>query len=335
MHERDLITRIASLAGKTSQTTGVIRGIGDDCAVLAPRPGAALIVTTDTSVESIHFDLSFTDARLLGRKTAAVNLSDIGAMGGGPRWAFLNVSMRPGIPDSFWEAFCRGVTERLAEWGASLVGGDTVSSHHGLVLTLTLIGEVEPEIWLGRANALPGDEIFCSGYLGESALGLAWLKRKKTTALKPPAAPVHRVVSRHLDPTPQVALGLALAQSGLVRSAIDLSDGLATDLAHVCRESGVGAVVQAGAIPVSRASRTVARLLGLSPLNSALSGGEDYELLWTAPERHAAEAAAVAARILGRPPFRIGKIVSDRRGVHLESNRGMREITYQGYEHVA
>lgn len=331
MHERDLIARIASLAGKTSLTPGVIRGIGDDCAVLAPRPETALLVTTDTLVESVHFDLSLTDARLLGRKTAAVNLSDIGAMGGGPRWAFLNISMRPGIPDAFWDPFCRGVTERLAEWGASLVGGDTVGSRHDLVLTLTLIGEVEPERWLGRANALPGDEIFCSGYLGESALGLAWLRNNG----RPCDPASRRVVSRHLDPTPQVALGQALARSGLVRTAIDLSDGLATDLAHICRESGVGAVVQAGAIPVSRASRTIARRLGLSPLNAALSGGEDYELLWTVPERNAREAATVAASILGRRPFRIGRIVSDRKGVHLESRRGMREITYQGYEHVA
>ncbi|MEF3168643.1 MAG: thiamine-phosphate kinase [Deltaproteobacteria bacterium] len=331
MHERDLIARIESLAGKTSQTPGVIRGIGDDCAVLAPRPETALVVTTDTLVESVHFDLSLTDARLLGRKTAAVNLSDIGAMGGGPRWAFLNVSMRPGIPDAFWDAFCRGVTERLAEWGASLVGGDTVVSRHDLVLTLTLIGEVEPERWLGRANALPGDEIFCSGYLGESALGLAWLRNNG----RPCDPASRRVVSRHLDPTPQVTLGQALARSGLVRTAIDLSDGLATDLAHICQESGVGAVVQAGAIPVSRASRTIARHLGLSPLDAALSGGEDYELLWTVPERNAREAATVAASILGRPPFLIGRIVSDRKGVHLESHRGTCEITYQGYEHVA
>lgn len=336
MRERDLIARIIASQPKGAFCDpGIIRGIGDDCAVLAPRSGSALVVTTDTLMESVHFDLASTDPLTLGRKVASVNLSDIGAMGGRPRWALLNVSMSPGVPESFWDGFSRGVTGRLAEWEVSLVGGDTVSSTGGLSFTLTVIGEVEPDRWLGRGSAQPGDVIFCSGYLGESALGLAWLTRKGPCSTKRRNTSVRRVVSRHLDPAPRVALGLELARSGIVKTAIDLSDGLATDLAHVCRESGVGAIVMEWAIPISRASRIIARHLGLSPLDAALSGGEDYELLWTVPERNAQEAAAVAARVLGRPPFRIGRIVADRSGVHLMTRQGMREISYQGYEHAA
>lgn len=335
MHERDLIARIASLTGDTQAGRGVIQGIGDDCAVLAPGPGLELAVTTDTLVESVHFDLASMEPRQLGRKTASVNLSDIGAMGAVPRWAFLNVSMRRGLNRGFWDAFIRGLTERLAGWGASLVGGDTVSTLDGLSITLTLIGEVEPGRWLGRDKARAGDLVFLSGYIGESALGLAWLKRPRRfpDTTRPGPGPVRRVVSRHLDPEPRVELGRTLSRSGLVRAAIDLSDGLATDLAHICQKSGVAAVVREDTLPISRAARTMARYLGLSPVECAVSGGEDYELLWTVSPEHSREASSVASRVLGHHPFLIGRIVPGN-GVQLESRRGRYEISFRGYEHV-
>jgi thiamine-monophosphate kinase len=309
--------------------------------VVAPSPGRHLIITTDTLVESIHFDLDYFDPWHLGRKAAAVNLSDTAAMGGNPRWAFLNLAVRPGLAGGFWDSFSEGLLSRLSEYGVSLIGGDTVSAQDCLSLSLTLIGEVKKNKWLSRSRAQPNDLIYCSGNLGEAAAGLEWLKkyRKKRRPLNGQKG-VHgisrpvlkRLLSKHLDPEPRVTLGQALAASGMVQTAVDISDGIATDLAHVCKNSGVGAEVWAKKIPVSSALKRMSRILGISPLNLALTGGEDFELLWTVSKRNESGVRKIAAKVLGYRPFRIGKIVQDG-GILLKTSQGVIDITYQGYEH--
>ncbi len=339
--ERDLIAKIQRLAGAPIKDPSVLVSIGDDCAVVAPSPDCHLIITTDTLVESIHFDLDYFDPWHLGRKTAAVNLSDAGAMGGNPRWAFLNLAVRAGLTDRFWDSFSNGLISRLSEYGVSLVGGDTVSAPDRLSLSLTLIGEVKKGKWLSRSHAQPDDLIYCSGNLGEAAAGLELLRkykekrnpfkgRKGTYGIS--RAVLKRLVNKHLDPEPRVTLGQALAANGMVQAAIDVSDGIATDLAHVCKNSRAGAEVWAREIPVSRALKKTAGILGISPLDLALTGGEDFELLWTVSEKKESEVRKIAGEILGYRPFRIGKIVQGNR-VILKTSQGSKDITYQGYEH--
>jgi thiamine-monophosphate kinase len=339
--ERDLIAKIQRLAGIRTKNSSVLVNIGDDCAVVVPSPDRYLIITTDTLVESIHFDLDYFDPWHLGRKTAAVNLSDAGAMGGNPRWAFLNLAVRPGMTDSFWDNFSKGLLSRLSEYRISLVGGDTVTAPDRLSLSLILIGEVEKGKWLSRSHAQPDDLIYCSGNLGEAAAGLEWLKKyrkkRRTFERRKEAhtisrAVIKRLVSKHLDPEPRVTLGQALASSGLVKTAIDISDGIATDIAHVCKSSKIGAEVWAREMPISRALKGAYKILGISPLNLALTGGEDFELLWTVSKRNESEVRKIAAEVLGYRPFRIGKIVQGD-GVLLKTSQGAKEITYQGYEH--
>ncbi len=328
--EYDLIDKIASIA-KTSYDPSVIKGIGDDCAVVRPSSGKALALTTDTLVENVHFDLSYFSPYYLGRKTAACNLSDLAAVGAKPKWALLNLAVPPGLAEDFWLVFSKGLFSWFQEWGVTLVGGDTVSSPERLVLGLTLAGEVAPDKWLKRDGARPGDLIFCSGYLGESACGLALLKQKLVSTARTGKKVWQRLIHRHLNPEPRLDLGAALSESGLVTSCIDLSDGLATDLAHVCKASGVQATVYAHQIPVSRALRTACRALGHDPLRLATSGGEDFELLWTSPGEHTRAIQKIAGN-LGLRAFCIGKI-SEGTGVWLKGSFGSREITLQGFEH--
>ena len=339
--ERDLIAKIQCLAGAPIKDSSVLVSIGDDCAVVAPSLDRHLIITTDTLVESIHFDLDYFNPWHLGRKTAAVNLSDAAAMGGDPRWAFLNLAVRPGLTDRFWDSFSKGLISRLSEYGVSLVGGDTVSAPDRLSLSLTLIGEVKKGKWLSRSRAQPDDLIYCSGNLGESAAGLELLKKykEKRSPFKGrkgvhgiSRAILKRLTNKHLDPEPRVTLGQALAANGMVQTAIDVSDGIATDLAHICKNSRVGAEVWAREMPVSKTLKRTARMLGISPLDLALTGGEDFELLWTVSEKNESEVRNIAAKILGYRPFRIGKIVQGD-GVILKTSQGAKDIIYQGYEH--
>jgi thiamine-monophosphate kinase len=331
MRERDLIATFARES--MGPDPSVILGIGDDGAIAAPSPGRHLVVTTDTLVESVHFELEYFDPWHLGRKTAGVSLSDIAAMGAVPRWALLNLAVRPGLPGHFWEEFSKGLTSRLVEFGAMLLGGDTVGAPHDLYVSLTLIGEVEPGKWLSRGSAQAGDLVYCSGYLGEAATGLQWLKRHGGTGPGPiRRGALRRLVKRFLDPEPRVHLGQALAGSGLVSTAIDLSDGLATDLAHICERSGLGAEIEARDIPVSRGCRLAARTLAVSSRDLALCGGEDFELIWTVPEKHEARAVELASSVLGYRPFRLGRMIRGT-GVALVDPQGRTDISYQGYEH--
>jgi thiamine-monophosphate kinase len=333
--ELDLISRLAKKTASAAHDPDLLAGIGDDCAVVAHNRDTLLAITTDTLVEGVHFDLAYFDPWHLGAKAAAVNLSDIAAMGARPRWAFLNIASRPGLPAGFWDAFMDGLFEKLSRFGAVLAGGDTVSAPHDLSVTLTLIGELAPGRCLRRSGARSGDIIYCSGPLGDAAAGLAYMKVRGHGHFHD-ALPVSRFlkrpVERHLNPEPMVGLGEALAMSGLVSAAIDLSDGAATDLAHICAASGLGAELDASSLPISRAARLISRALGLSPIRLAVSGGEDFELLWTVSIQNEPEMNRIAARSLGHPPFRIGRMI-DGKGVRLNLNGRLVDITFCGYEH--
>jgi thiamine-monophosphate kinase len=325
--ERDIIEHISNLQGLQSDTN-VIKGIGDDCAVLRKDQKSCFLVTTDTLVADVHFDLAWHPPFLLGRKTAAVNLSDIAAMGGQPRYAFLNVAF-PGSVPVWLDDFLAGFHEMLQEYDTLLVGGDTVKSPNDLSITVTIIGEADEDVICYRSGAVIGDLVFVSGFLGDAAAGLD-LYRSGFSADS--SSQWQQLVKAHLDPLPQVKLGKILAESGLVHAMIDISDGLASDLAHICTESRTGAEVFKKALPVSDQLRAAAEKLKSPIFDWVLKGGEDYQLLFTASPDHEQDLRQLVAREAERKISAVGRIVEGRK-VYFCNGKKRHEISYQGYDH--
>ena len=276
---------------------GLVRGIGDDCAVLAPTPGHHWLVSTDMLVEGRHF-LSTVDPEALGHKALAVNLSDLAACGATPRAVFLALALPRA--DAVWlEAFARGLFALADAHGATLAGGDTTAGP--LNLCITAMGEAPAGQALLRSGAQVGDSLWVSGTLGDARLALEAFRG--TVGLTGEAfAAVRQRMER---PTPRVALGQALR--GLATSAIDISDGLLGDLGHVLAASGVGAVLQADALP--RSAHLATQSLHLQRL-CTLTGGDDYELVFTAPA-DGDETVREAAQQANTPVTRIGSITAE------------------------
>jgi thiamine-monophosphate kinase len=318
-----------------SAAPGLIQGIGDDCAVFT-TPGAEAgagkwLITTDTLVDKVHFDLRYHPPELLGRKCMAVNFSDIAAMGGYPRFALLSLCLPLSLSDKWLQSWLSGVSAMLAEHGCVLIGGDTVRGTE-LVISVTVIGEAGGNEILYRSGAKPGDTVYVSGPLGSAAAGLA-LFQKAEDAGERPAVRWQALLDAHLDPAPLVQLGQQLSRSGCVTAMQDISDGLATDLAHICQESDVGAVVHARRLPALPSLDDAAAFLGQEKLDLMLKGGEDYQLLFTIPSGREKEVEEKIKQTLDFPLFAVGVIVEGQ-GVVLEKNDGSRQnITFQGYEH--
>ncbi|MEW6218469.1 MAG: thiamine-phosphate kinase [Thermodesulfobacteriota bacterium] len=329
MRERDLVAAIRRRFSPDPAGGGLVLGIGDDCAVWRSTPGALTLATTDTLVEGVHFDRGWHPPRLLGRKAAAANLSDIAAMGGRPCWALLSLGLPPDLADDWITAFLDGLGEALAAAGTTLAGGDTVASPGGVTITVCLLGEGREPGIVRRAGARPGDLIWVGDRLGAAGAGLA-LCQAGLADRHPEWA---HLVAAHLDPGHQVALGQALAATGLLTAMMDLSDGLATDLARLAEESGVGAEVEAAAVPLAAGLEAAALAVGRQALDWALAAGDDYRLLFTAAPA-AAEALATAAARAGATIFPVGRIVPGQ-GVMLLEGGGRREISHQGFEHFA
>jgi len=277
--EFGLIARISSRVGNSG---GVITGIGDDAAVTALSPGMQLLTSTDMLLEEVHFRRLWHDPYLLGRKSLAVSISDIAAMGGIPRWALLSLAVPPDISLEVLDAFTRGFLDMAAGHGVALIGGDTCSSRAGLVISVTIMGEQEPARIVRRSGACPDDDIWVTGTLGDAALGLALLEKR---AHSPVLTTEEReyLISRLLDPLPRAAVGRALAEAGLVSAMIDVSDGLLADFGHIAEQSALGGTIRLDSIPLSPAFRSSLRSGPASGHDLALAGGEDYELVFTAP----------------------------------------------------
>lgn len=280
---------------------------GDDAAVYMVEAPYASVVTTDTLVEGVHFDLAYTNPRFVGRKLMAVNLSDIAAMGARPRYVLLSVTLPPTLPVAVASALAEGIREQCREYGVSIIGGNTARTRGPVVLTAVLIGRVHPDQVIRRRGTLVGDALYVTGSLGQAAAGLrlatggGWHPTRSDQ--------VGELFLALVDPVPRIEAGRVLAKTGLVHAMCDISDGLGRDLTRLLGPEGLGARIQTGALPISPALRRFAAERGEAAEALALAGGEDYELLFTAdPDQEKTLGLALAA--VGTPVTRIGEVTA-------------------------
>ncbi len=331
LSERALINLIRGTT--VAAAPDLIKGIGDDCAVFGAAGTGPWLITTDTLVDLVHFDRDWHPPELLGRKCLAVNFSDIAAMGGRPRFVMLALCLPLDLDDIWLQGWLAGVTAVLAEYGCIIIGGDTVRGRE-LVITVTVIGEAPPDHIIYRAGAAAGDSIYVSGPLGSAAAGLALFKKAKLEGTDPAQwAQWQVLLNAHLNPQPAVKLGQILGSSGSVSSMQDISDGLATDLAHICQASGTGSVIYEQQLPSLAVIDSAALFLHKDKLDLILKGGEDYQLLFTVHSGRESELEARLLTELNHRIYRVGTITTGQ-GVILEKSDSSRcEITFQGYEH--
>jgi thiamine-monophosphate kinase len=327
--EKALIAQVRRLA-KPGSSPAVLTGIGDDCAVLRllPRAGGGrasendTLVTTDFSLEGVHFRRDWHPPESVGHRCLARGLSDIAAMGGEPVAAFLSLALPRGLPQNWVNRFARSLISLAKRYGVTLAGGDTAESPNGILADIVVVGTVPKGKAILRSGARPGDRIYVSGALGGSAAALQQMRKNLKGKLKLKLNP--RDYLRHFFPEPGIALGRILGQKGLASAMIDTSDGLSTDLAHICEESGVGAELQAEAVPRASVGRPAREV----DLQLALHGGEDYELLFTSPR-----GKRIPSHIGGVPITMIGHVTRLKK-IFLKNESGVGvELRPQGWEH--
>jgi thiamine-monophosphate kinase len=274
--EFGLIERISAMFPE--RPAGVVEGIGDDVAVLDASGPEYLLATSDIQVEGVHFTREAITPYQLGRRVVAINVSDVAAMGGKPRWALVSLVMPGSTEVEYVEELYRGMREQAEPAGASIVGGNLSRISSIIIVDFTLLGVVAPELLTLRSTARAGDAVLITGSPGESRAGLELIRRP---GLVLSSSNRERLIERHLCPQPRLVEGQLLARSGQVTSMIDVSDGVIGDLFHICKSSGKGAEIDAASLPVSPAVSEAARAAGADWLDWVLSGGEDYELLFT------------------------------------------------------
>ncbi len=333
--EFDLIQRLRSATRiPHALRSAVLTGIGDDAAVLKTRPGHVLLATTDLLAEGIHFNLAWTTYRQLGYKAAMANLSDIAAMGGIPRFVLIALALTARQTPSDVDALYAGVAAACRHAGAAVVGGDTSASHTGLFLSVAVLGDAPPRAVLRRSTARAGDHLYATGTLGDAQAGLDILRRRRNTsrAVKTTRGPAY-LIKRHLMPTARLTEGQHLARGRLASAAMDLSDGLAGDVRHLCKESRVGCLIDTRQLPLSRPLIAYARAGRRDPIAYALGGGDDYELLFTVPPANVPGVETlIRRRVLRATP--IGHITPAGRGLRVIGADGaVRPLTATGYEH--
>jgi thiamine-monophosphate kinase len=298
---------------------GLRVGIGDDAAVIRPRKGYELVVTTDAFLEGVHFLIDVHSPADIGYKALARATSDVAAMGARSLYFFLNLALPDSRTGKWFDSYLAGMSRAARQFGLTLAGGDTTKSPQ-VAINMTVIGEVLPGRAILRSGARPGDLVCVSGRLGEAELGLrmiqrGWHKRKKWKGL----------LRKQFHPEARLEVGQWLAEKKIASAMIDTSDGLSTDLAHICEASGVGARVWATKIPKMK----IPSRLGLDPLRLALDGGEDYELLFTVPRRLAGR---LPKSVHGVPITKIGEITRERKILLVEEQGRTTPLRNQGWD---
>jgi len=345
MNEFDFIKKIRVLAQERAASSGLVRGIGDDAAVLKSFVGSDVVVSTDLLVEDVDFRRDTTHPNLLGHKALAVSLSDIAAMGARPRWALLSI----GVPNDVWQSefldkFYEGFFQLAARYGVGLIGGDVSRTPEKIVIDSIVIGECLLEREVYRSGAEPGDQIYVTGFLGDAAAGLRLIERgaqlhSQTTTETLPSSidetagerhPIDYLLLRQLQPEPRVGWGQLLGDKQLATAMIDISDGLSSDLNHLCTESKVGALIDASNIPIDPFVKDLSGRRALDPLMLALHGGEDFELLFTVKPENIAK---LPTRVDGVSVTRIGEITEASDSVRISEGSRTWNLEPGGWEH--
>lgn len=323
---------IARLTTGGAMRPDVIAGPGDDAAVLACAPGYELLATCDAVVEGRHFSRAIATPEQTGRRALAINLSDIAAMGGEPLFALVSLVLPDDTTVAWLDGLYAGMRAEASTYGVAIVGGNVAATSGPMVLDIALLGRVASGHALLRSGARPGDRLCVTGRLGAAAAGLLTLAAAPPERV--PAPLVESVRTAQLTPQPRIAAGRSLAASGGVTAMLDISDGLAADLGHLCSSSEVGAVVDAVVLPVDAATREVALGYDRDPIELALYGGEDYELLFTVPP--ADESIALAAvRATGDLAHPIGWITEAKDGIQLRTATGaLQPLQLRGWDHL-
>jgi thiamine-monophosphate kinase len=323
--EKKLLQKLQSYLGSSPST---VRVFSEDCAVLRSATGGYQLFTTDVLVENVHFRLEYSDARTIGRKSVLVNLSDISAMGGTPSFFMLSAGFQENTSIEFVEQLYEGITSVAHEAGIAFVGGN-VSQSPVLFLDIFMGGEVSADEALFRNGAQAGDAIFVSSALGASGAGLKCLQagyRFPNSEIPP----INDAIQAHLDPPNHNALARKLASWKLLSSMIDLSDGLASDLAEICHESGTGARIELDRIPIANCVTELATKMNWDAQELALYGGEDYHLLFTVPSKNKME---FAERTGDLKLYEIGVMTDPSEGILGVDSKGQLMPLKKGYEH--
>jgi len=286
----DRIKKIVSIPVDIQSVDNQLQlGISDDAAVYRPAPGKVQLLTTDAFVEGIHFDLTFTSLRHLGWKVMAASISDIAAMGGEPRYATIALSLPQKISVEMIEELYEGIALACKKYSCLIIGGDTTASSGNMMISVTVTGEAIESRILRRSGAQAGDFLCVTGHLGSSLAGLKILLREKKRFAETPnpsdftpnLEPYTPAIEKHLMPRPRLDLAKLLTEAVNVHAMIDISDGLASEVHHLCTSSGVGATIYEHNLPVDSITQKIAAEFSESPTDYALYGGEEYELLFT------------------------------------------------------
>jgi len=352
VNEFDFIARLREQASARKHSTRIVKGIGDDASAIREAANRDLIITTDLLVEGVDFYRQATPPRLLGHKALAVSLSDIAAMGARPYWSFLSFGMpRDAWNGSFKDEFINGYFALADQFGVTLSGGDVSETKEGIVVDSIVLGEVESGAAVLRSGARAGDQIFVTGNLGGAAAGLKLIElgaRVRSPTVREGSSAdaaiqdgavdsaadddaIQSLLLRQLRPEPRVGWGVVLGEDRLATAMIDLSDGLSSDLHHLCKESNVGAIIEAASLPLNDDVKQLCGRRALDPLALALHGGEDFELLFTvAPEN----VSRLPKRVDGVAISQIGEI-TERGDVQLKEKNRLWKLEPRGFEHFA
>jgi thiamine-monophosphate kinase len=309
--------------------------IGDDAAVFQSGAGKETVITTDLLIEDIDFRRTTAPALLLGHKSLAVSLSDVAAMGARPRWSLISI----GVPDDIWQTefvdqFYEGLASLAQRYDVQLIGGDTSRTNEKIVIDSIVLGECKAGHAVKRAGAQPGDQIFVTGSLGGAAAGLRLIERGAHLAEQNLAdddsQKIDHVLLRQLRPDPRVGWGIVLGEERLATSLIDISDGLSSDLNHLCTASGVGALIESTLLPIDHQVVELCGRRALDPLQLALHGGEDFELLFTV---RTADVARLPRKVDGVEITRIGEVRGEVDGVKISEGSRVWDLNPGGWKH--
>ncbi len=335
MNEFDFIDHLRAQTEARGYPSELLCGIGDDAAVIKQITGHDAVVSADLLVEDIDFRRDATQPRLLGHKALAVSLSDIAAMGARPRWALVSL----GIPPDTWASdfvaeLYEGILSLAYGYEVRLIGGDLSRAPKQIVIDSIVMGECARGNAVFRSGAKPGDHLFVTGSLGGSAAGLRLIERGARVGIHeledPDVRSIQELLMRHLRPAPRVGWGLVLGEQRLASAMIDISDGLSSDLHHLCRESKVGAIIESGKLPIDSRVAALCGRRALDPLILALHGGEDFELLFAvSPEN----VPRLPGKVDGVGLTEIGEIRPQSEGIRVSEGSRLWDLKPLGWKH--